>query len=492
MPWIPRSQWIRRHFGNYYGRARSFRRHYYQRPWFSRRRGYRYGRRRRIRARRLRVRKRWMVVRQTNPLVRRRCVIRGWMPALWCDRVSPFYRPMLVTGTLDKDMSGGWTLHELSLKNFYSEHRVHRNLWSQTNCGFDLARYHGTKITFWPHQTCDYIVWWDSDYGDIAEYKKMVKNVHPAILLNRRHVKLVLSVQTTRRFTPKTIYIKPPSRARNEWRTMKEFASFPLGLFAVSVIDFRYPFIPPGFTIYNPVANRQGWTPEISFYDITASNKNKLTEEIGGRDTFTLNQLWFNAGGGGRQPATKWVDEWPGWVGKEGNYNPVDKETFVAVALGPFVKKEPSAECQIIATYRSYWTWGGDVLTRDETICDPETYDPKAGRARLLNDPRWYLEPRDIRKDGYIKPDVFKRLTTAPTRQVRFTHYPGEETSEGETDQEIGALPFEDESSEEEEDFSAQRSRLSRRRMDGGRVEQLVRLRYLLSYLMTNKRSHSV
>nr|ASH99099.1 ORF1 [Giant panda anellovirus] len=491
MPWIPRRLWLRRHFGSYRGRPRTFRRSFYYRPWFSRRNRRRYGRRSRIRPRRFRVRTRWMTVRQHNPLQRRRCVIRGWMPALWCDRVTPFMRPMLIGKDTRRAMSGGWTLHELSLLNFYNEHRAHRNLWSQTNCGYDLARYHGTQFTFWPHQTCDYIVWWDADYGDIAEYKKMVKNVHPAILLNRRHVKLILSVETTRRFVPKTILIPPPARVKNEWKTMKEWAKTPLGLFAISVIDFRYPWIHPDFTIYNPIANQEGWTPRDDMYDIKDGTTHDLEARVKHASTKPdINWLWWNAGGdSGSKPATMWVDNWPGWTSESAGRQTMTEREFVAVAMGPFVKKQQVAECQIIATYKSKWTWGGDVLTRDETVCDPETYDPKARLRRDIEDPRYYLEPGDVRKDGFIKPEIWKRLTRSHTRKARFTHYPGESSSEEETDAEIGALPFEE---EENDDSSPERPRKYRRGLDGGRIEELQRLRYLLKHIIFNKRSYSV
>nr|QZE11981.1 MAG: ORF1 [Giant panda anellovirus] len=491
MAWLPRRAWIRRRYGHYGGRARTFRRSFYYRPWFTRRRSRRYTRRGRLRSGRYRVRKRWMTVRQTNPLVRRRCVIRGWMPVLWCDKVSPFCRPMLITGQYTRDMSGGWTLHELSLGNFYSEHLSHRNLWSQTNCGFDLARYHGTSITFWPHQTCDYIVWWDSDYGDIAEYKKLVSNVHPAILINRKHARLVLSVTTTRTFRPIRIFIKPPSRAKNEWKTMKEWAKFPLGLFAVSVIDFRFPWIHPDYTIYTPIGGgKEGWTIDKEMYDIESGTSHKLVVRKAHGEQSKLESLWWNYGSSsGTKPATAWVDEWPAWVGKDGSNQPLTRDNFIAVALGPFVKKDQSAECQLIATYRSKWTWGGDVLTRDETVCNPETYEPKSRARGIINDPRWYIEPSDIRKDGFIKPEVYRRLTTAPTRKTRFSHYPGEETSSEEEDQEIGALPFEE---SEEDDPGPSHSGRTRRGMDRGRIEELVRLRYLLTHIMRNKRSYSV
>nr|QZE11951.1 MAG: ORF1 [Giant panda anellovirus] len=490
MAYLPRAAWIRRRYGHYAGRPRTFRRSFYNRWWF--RRGYRrrHSRRRRFRPRRYRVR-RWMTVKQHNPTYRRRCVIRGWMPFLWCDRVTPFFRPMILTGTLTAENSGGWTLHELSLQNFYSEHLGYRNIWSQSNCGFDLARYHGTTMTFWPHQSCDYVVWWDTDYSDLEEYKKLVGNIHPAILLNRKHVRLVLSVETTRTFKPVKIRIPPPSITKNEWRTMKTWAGTKLALLAVSVIDFRYPWINPMYTIYNTTAKSRDWTPDGDYFDFKSGDTNELEAIVGPqakKKTVSLADQWWNING--KRKGTAWAEKWPGWTGQT-NKTQLTLNEYWAISQGPLVKKLQVAECQLLVTYRSYWTWGGDVLTRDETVCDPSTYNPPQVRYRReLQEPKYYLDPEDIRKDGFIKPEAWRRLTAETTGKARFTHYPGETSTEEETDQEIGALPFGEET--EEDSPSPSYTRYARRRMDGGRIEELQRLRYLLKHIMLNKRSYSV
>nr|WPH57528.1 capsid protein [Torque teno virus] len=491
MAWVPRSVWIRRRYGHFGGRSRTFRRRYYNRPWFSRRRGRSYRRRRALRSRRLRVRRKWLTIRQVNPTIRRKCVIKGWMPLLYCDRIMNFCRPMVIGTDLSTAVTGGWTLHEFSLNSFYAEHLVHRNLWSHTNCGFDLALYRGTSLTLFPHQTCDYMVWWDSDVTDIAEYKKLVLNVHPGILLNRKHARLVLSVETTRQYRPRKIHIPPPSTVRREWRTMKDWSTVKLGILAVVVIDFRYPWIHPHFAIRNE-ANQDNWNPGDDVFDIKRGT-NQVDKVIKkGQDFTGLDKTWWNAKGDGGK-ATAWVDYYPAWTSNTSGQQPIDttNDRHWAVLYGPFVKKLHFADCQLIATYRSHWTWGGDVLTRDETVCDPQTYNPKARSRREVLDPRFYITPDDIRKDGYIRPEVFRRIAAAPSAKAGFTNFAGKESSSEETsDQEIGALP--NDWTEDEDSPSPKRPRLSRRRVDGGRIEELQRLRYLLNHFWQGKRAYSV
>ncbi|QWX94668.1 ORF1a [Torque teno neovison virus] len=210
MAWIPRSQWIRKRFGNWKGRARTFRRRYYNRYWFNKRRGGGHRRRRQLPTRRQRVRGRRFIIRQYHPKFRRPCTIRGWLPFLFCLTDAPFFRPMYMIGDLNTDRSGGWTVTELTLEGFYKENKLFRNLWSTSNCDFDLAQYRGTYLTLYPTQWIDYIVWWDTDYGNYNEFAQAVKNIHPAVLINKPNTTVVLPKGTRGTYKPKKIFLPPP------------------------------------------------------------------------------------------------------------------------------------------------------------------------------------------------------------------------------------------------------------------------------------------
>nr|QZE11976.1 MAG: ORF1 [Giant panda anellovirus] len=500
MAWLPRAQWIRRRYGHYRGRARTFRRSFYQRPWFNRRRYQRSRRRRRpLPYRRPRV-SRWMVVRQHNPRTAVRCTIGGWMPGLLCIPADPNFRPMKYFEIATNQYvfrSGGWTVHEFSLMNFYKEHLVFRNTWSRSNCGFDLARYRGTKITLWPTEDTDYIVWWDVDYKDQSEFEKLLEKIHPALMLGRPHSRVVLSRKTALRYRPKTIFLPPPARFKNEWETQGEWSKRGLGIVAISMIDLTYPWLPPKMEEYEGQNQNPTWKPPWTLWDFAEKGSNKHKQVIPKGQVVNSDKFWFNAKGTTKPYQEKpllWLDKWPGWSeDTKDRFVPLDVNNITAVAEGPFVKKYPGAECQIIWTYRSRWTWGGDVALTSEQVCSPETLGPNTlRRKRALaapEDPSGYIYITDIRKDGFIKPDAWKRLTRATSQGAKFINHPREETSEEETYPD----PYQasTESSEEEAGPSAKRPRVSRRVQYRSRIEHLERLRYLLKHFLQNKRSFS-
>nr|UZV41771.1 MAG: ORF1 [Anelloviridae sp.] len=500
MAWLPRSQWIRRRYGHYAGRARTFRRSFYQRPWFNRRRYPRSRRRRRAFQRRRTGVSKWMIVRQHNPRVAVRCTIRGWMPGLVCIPADPNFRPMKYF-TLDNQSfvfrSGGWTIHELRLTNFYKEHLLYRNTWSRSNCGFDLARYRGTKITLWPTEDTDYIVWWDVDYKDEAEFELIIEKIHPALMLGRAHSRVVLSRKTSLRYRPKTIFLPPPARFKNEWQTQGEWAQRGLGLIAVSMIDLTYPWLPPKMEEYEATgaANTAQWKPSWDLWDFDQPGKVKHKQVIRKGSVVNSDKFWFNQNGTTgpfAQRPLRWLQDWPSWKKDTATqFTPLSNDNIVAVAEGPFVKKYPGSECQIIWTYKSRWTWGGDVALTSEKVCSPETLQGLRRKRALAapEDPAGYIYQSDIRKDGFIKPKAWKRITRAAPEGIKFFNQPREETSEEETYPD----PYQasTESDEETEGPSAKRPRIPRRPIYRSRLEHLQRLRYLLKHFLQNKKSFS-
>nr|QZE11967.1 MAG: ORF1 [Giant panda anellovirus] len=498
MAWLPRAQWIRRRYGHYSGRARTFRRSFYQRPWFNRRRYTRSRRRRRpIQRRRSRV-SRWMIVRQHNPRTVVKCVIGGWMPGLLCVPASPNFRPMKYFATSKRLRTGGWTVHEFTLGNFYKEHLVYRNTWSRSNCGFDLARYRGTSITLWPTEDTDYIVWWDTDYKDESEFEMLLEKIHPALMLGRPHSRVVLSRKTALKYRPQRIFLPPPARFKNEWETQGVWAKRGLAIVAISMIDLTWPWLPPKMEEYQAASSDPQWSAPWSIWDYPSTDNLQLSEIIKKKANIPISKFWWNAPG--KRPnvsndkAVLWMEDWPGWVESANKYKPLTTDNCPAVALGPFVRKYPGAECQIVWTYRSRWLWGGDVALTSEQVCSPETLGPTTQRRKRAlarpEDPAGFLYVTDVRKDGFIKPEAWKRLTGRPAEGLKFINHPREETSEEETYPD----PFEasaESSDEEAPGPSAKRPRISRRPIYGGRIEHLERLRYLLKHFLQNKKSFS-
>nr|QZE11970.1 MAG: ORF1 [Giant panda anellovirus] len=493
MAWLSRRDWIRRRYGSYAGRARSFRRQFYNRTWFNRRRYTRNRRRRRpLYRRRFRVSK-WMPVRQHNPRHVVSCHIRGWMPGLLCAPAAPVFRPMRMSAE-DSFRTGGWTIHEFSLKGFYAEHKIYRNTWSRTNCGFDIARYLGTRITLWPTEETDYIVWWDVDYETESEFEMILKKVHPALLLGRAHTRIVLSRKTSMKYRPRHIWLPPPAKYKNEWATQKTWNSRGLAIVAISMIDLTYPWILGKMEEYQVQSGNPTWLPPWDMWDYSEGTGLKEDLVVAKKVAQSLDKMWWVKGSTeNKNLPTAWADAWPTWDKRKfKSFKSDDK--FIAVAQGPFVKKYPGSECQIIWTYNSHWKWGGDVSISSEQVCDPETAIPTMRKKRAYveepYDPGYFISAEDIRKDGFIKPEAWQRITRPPPQNIGFTHYPGE-TEDEYTPKTPDPYVATDTSEEDSPYPRPKRRRISRRRLDGSGLDNLKRLRYLLKHFLQNKKSFS-
>lgn len=414
-----------------------------------------------------------MPIKQHQPRIQRRCKIRGWLPIIFCEPRAPFFRPFKILGKLNQDRSGGWTIGELTLQNFYLENKAFRNIWGQSNCGFDLARYFGTHLTLYPTEETDYIFWYDTDYGNFNEFKTLVQHIHPAILINRPHTTVVLSKKTRGIYRSKKVFIPPPTVFQNEWAQMSNWAERGLAVFAVSTIDFTTPWIHPHFNIDGPL--------DYDLWDYSSTTGRSISKVISKGTNIAIASMWWNKQG---DTGPVWATNWPGWSAE---YGSLDSTTYPAVALGPFVVKKQDRECQIIFTYRSLWKWGGDILTLDEKICNPKTGEPKS-LFKQLNDPKLCIGKDDIDKSGYIKPEKWRELTDEPREKSGISAMHGttegeeEDKSETSTDD---TLQIEDE--EESSDSDTERPRRSRRGLDGGRIAELLRLRYIIRQLKTQK-----
>lgn len=388
-----------------------------------------------------------MSVLQHAPLRRRRCTISGWMPALLCLKDAPIFRPMLIVDG-NKLRSGGWTIHELSLENFYSEHLLYRNTWSGSNCGFDLARYHGTKLTLFPAYTSDYIVFWDVDYQDAAEFQSLLTKCHPALLLGRPNTRVVLSKSTTGKYKPRQIYLPPPARYKNEWETMATWSKRKLGVIGIVMMDLMYPWIPANYSFYladkdNQTIDAGKWWhsfPILDWKDPTDPKSTELTilQKAGAKTGgIPVSSMWWNVKSDGTSNGaadqngkeTRWLDGWPAlyvknktddYIYNNHSLGETGKLEWASPIFGPFVIKDQRTSVQVTWTYRSFWEWGGDIVSRSDEVCNPETYKPVSVQARLrreVGDPNGFLTLADVRKDGFITPEAFARITKQATRK---------------------------------------------------------------------------
>lgn len=151
-------------------------------PRVGRRRRSRRGGHKRTRIKLPRVSLLWEV----NPTYRRKCTIRGVAPMLVIGRQADIGEHSSTYGTNIMNfcpeqrffvgnnntewwwpwgkkiaiMAGGWSIGCFSLHILWQEHQYHKNRWSTSNCGFDLAKYRGTTIYLQQHEDIDYIFFW--------------------------------------------------------------------------------------------------------------------------------------------------------------------------------------------------------------------------------------------------------------------------------------------------------------------------------------------
>lgn len=279
------------------------------------------------------------------------------------------------SGRLKQDIIlGGYSVGAFSLQNLYEEHLASRNRWSQSNCGFDLARYMYTVLYFVPHPYLDYIVYVDAEYKTMDLFKKDV--LHPGSMITHPATRIIRSIRNggPRRKLPR-IKIPRPAHWDDGWMWMSDLAKWGLFAFYISWVDLFDPFIG---NLADP--NKVRWWSWSS-----TDNKNADWYEEWG---VLQKQL-------PTQQVTDVYESLRAW-NLTGNTAP-GKGKY-ALRFGPFVLKDPYGHGdkisdiypQIPIFYKSYFWWGGST-TGLKTICDPSSWAPPTGDdVKYSHDPLQY------------------------------------------------------------------------------------------------------
>lgn len=186
-------------------------------------------------------------VEQWHPAHRRLCIMTGWFIALsgshtsgtaranWTNNDTRTKSYIFVPGL------GGTNIITIGLHWFYWEYAHFRAKWSASNKGFDLARYFGTKFTFYPHPLWDYIIWWDTEWPG-EEIVKEYWQCQPLIALLQKNHKVVRSVRHGGK-KGKKVMLRPPSCHNTQWKFMQDWCGVGLGHIGISFLNFTQPFI---------------------------------------------------------------------------------------------------------------------------------------------------------------------------------------------------------------------------------------------------------
>lgn len=397
-----------------------------------------------------------------NPENTARCVITGFTVGITTDPLhvaNRCYNTWWQGNTATKILvGGGVTLKLFNLNFLWKEHKLYHNYWSRTNDGFDLARYYGTKFYLPPHRDMDYIFWYDREAGTYTPQDYM--RGHPAQLLNCKTAVYVRSQTYGRQTKTKKVMIRPPSNITNVWKYQPDWFNYPLFLWGISLVDWRYWF---STTQDNPL-------PMVSItayvYQGTQYNSQHTIDychyiDTGVKNTVMVAYVGSNLGGNQVGNTTwypvDWANDLPYWLVFYGANRNMDMNavpntnlqqypnhttwlklywplytssvitsgkplqtynTFVISAAdaqkigrsGPFVQGNIVQPVQIPILYKSFWKWGGSIFSNEQPI--KMTSGAQAALVSVKNpltQQRSLIYPWDTR-DGILTGSALQRI----------------------------------------------------------------------------------
>lgn len=297
-------------------------------------------------------------------------MIRGWHPALIMGlylvqakddklKFNP-QQPFEFDERNGEVTPGGWGVWVFSLEGFYLEHQMWRNRWSSSNCGFDLALYFGTKLTFVPHWNREYIVYIDPDYRSQEHFRKQF--LHPAVIITHPNSRIIWSYRKKKYYKLPSIWVPRPSVMYDGWQDMKAICNTGLFYLYIAFIDLDKPWLSDGYgneATWGEKEKYEWWKRHLPGQEAYIPNR-PLSDQIKKGD-------WLSGWGYSRAA-------WDGITNDPGN---------IASNHGPFMPKNQFQQYdQICMFYKSFWMWGGNTL-RVKKVCDPckepaYAYDPPA------------------------------------------------------------------------------------------------------------------
>nr|UYM03165.1 MAG: ORF1 [Anelloviridae sp.] len=221
-----------------------------KRRTFRRRRRPAYGRRRRRRRRRYKVRRKkaTITVKQWQPDSIVKCKIKGIGCLVAGAEGRQFY---CYTNELQNypqpraPGGGGFGAEMFSLEYLYRQWLARRNVWTKSNDYKDLVRYFGTTITFFRHETTDFIVNFQRQPPFTLE-KDYYNEIHPVNMLLSKHHKFIPSLKTKPYGPAKVkLRIKPPKQMLSKWFFQKDFANYGLFTLQGAACNMRWAYYGP-------------------------------------------------------------------------------------------------------------------------------------------------------------------------------------------------------------------------------------------------------
>nr|QYD01987.1 ORF1 [Torque teno felis virus] len=400
-----------------------------------------------------------------DPDNKAKCIINGFMFGIICGPLNITNRLWTTVFTPTEIKAwisgGGVNLRMFSLRFLYEEHRLFRNCWSRTNDGFDLAQYLGTKIYLPPHPTVDYVFWWDTDltrYTDNDYYR-----LHPAKILCQRNVVFVRNQIAAGNKRTHKLFIKPPANITSQWKFQSDWYDFPLFTWGMTLINWYEPFFrqQSGFIpyfqfptdqvykytttggvrwrtlkdlnmtlAYSPLVDT-GKGNRISVGFLSGSGPTDVDDFREATQTTDL-PYWFSCWGQNISwdfgVSKKNTDTgnvvyvsftWPEWtvslIENPGTQRPnwsrfcmIASNARLFATSGWFVMSSTKERINIPVLYKSYWKWGGTVLTKQPvTALLPTTNQVSVKNPGTVG--QSVIRPGDLR-NGLLTADALRRF----------------------------------------------------------------------------------
>lgn len=138
---------------------------------------------------------------------------------------------------------GGFCTAKYSLAYLYEQFILGNNIWTASNCEYDLCRYTGCKFIFYRHAYIDFLVQYELEYP-LSISPDTLQNTHPRNLLLQRHVIVIPSLKHKPFGKPyKKKKIKPPKQMSNKWFFQHQFNDTGLVLIKAVACDLLYSHI---------------------------------------------------------------------------------------------------------------------------------------------------------------------------------------------------------------------------------------------------------
>nr|UGV35129.1 MAG: ORF1 [TTV-like mini virus] len=213
---------------------------YRWRPYYRRRRRWRFYRRRpratfrRRWRRRVRYPKRKLKrlkITQWQPSSIRKCKVKGLSCLFLCNanRLGhnlAMYNQSLVPEHLPG--GGGFSIYQYTLDNLYTMHQYVRNWWTKSNKELPLVRFLYAKFTLYQSEDVDYVFRYQRHFP-MTSGQLTYPSMQPSLLMMLNHSIIVPSKRTKRlRKGYKKITIKPPEVFSNKWYFQQKIATIPL------------------------------------------------------------------------------------------------------------------------------------------------------------------------------------------------------------------------------------------------------------------------